>query len=151
MKLTYPQAGLWGAVSALVMYVIVAVIYRLQGYILSVGFIPAIVLGFAAIFVAVVAWRLRKMISRGDEIDGLGATRTLVASQTVALVGAIGIGVVVAILVHLIPLLDTPRGSRELIHHLLVLIAPVAAVVAGFFGQWCCQVPPEDPSDIQTS
>lgn len=150
MKLTSRHAGVIIAIATVIMYLAVAVIYQTQGYVLKLGIIPVVVLCFAAVFVAWIGWRLRRMVNRGDDIDGVGATRTLVASQTVAIVGSISLGAVIAIILNLIQHLDSPRGTEEFIYHLIILVAPLLAIAAGFFGQWCCQVPPDDSSDQTT-
>lgn len=100
-----------------------------------------------AVVVLVLGLRVRRWIRRGDPIDSLGATRTLVLGQTAALAGAVVGGYLTASLALALGELSAPEPRAVAIASGCSLLAAAAMAVAGMIAQWCCQVPPEDDGD----
>ena len=114
------------------------------------GDLPLMPLLLAALLVIVGATtlllglRVRRWVTRGELLDGPGATRTLALGQTSALAGAAIGGYLAASLGLAVLRLEAPDPRAVAISSAICLLAAVAMSVAGMITQWCCRVPPED-------
>lgn len=118
------------------------------------GDLPTIPLLLAALLVIVGAvvlvlgLRVRRWVARGEAVDALGATRTLVLGQTAATAGAVIAGYLTASLGLAATMLDLPEPRQVALASAISLLAAIGMTVAGMVTQWCCRVPPEgDDSD----
>ncbi len=101
-----------------------------------------------AVATAALGLRVRRWVRRGDPVDGLGATRTLVLGQSAAVAGAAVAGYLTALAGLALPRFDAPEPREVALHAAVGLVAALAASAAGMLAQWCCRVPPsDDPSD----
>lgn len=107
----------------------------------------AVLLVLVAVIVLVLGLRVRRWVSRGEAIDALGATRTLVMGQTAALAGAALAGYLAASLVLAVLRLPAPEPREVAIGSGVTLLAALAMAGAGMLTQWCCRVPSDDDGD----
>ena len=107
----------------------------------------AVLLLAVAVTVVLLGLRVRRWVGRGDRIDPLGATRTLVLGQAAAVTGAILAGYLTASLVLALLGLPAPEPRSVATGSALGLTAAVVTAVAGMVAQWCCRVPPEDDDE----
>lgn len=104
----------------------------------------AALLLLVGVLVLVLGVRVRRWVVRGEHVDGVGATRTLVLGQTAALAGAVLAGYLTASLALALTQLQAPEPRTVALMSGLSLLAAVAMSVAGMVTQWCCRVPPSD-------
>lgn len=114
---------------------------------LPVGVVAVLLI--AATIVLLLGLRIRRWLHRGDHIDPLGATRTLVLGQAAAIAGAIQAGYFVAQILLSLPRLHAPEPKAVLATAVVALIAAAVLVAAGLITQWCCRLPPEGEEDSQ--
>lgn len=104
----------------------------------------AALLLLVAVVVAVLGLRMRRWVRRGDRVDPLGATSTLVLGQSAALSGAAVAGYCLAQLVLAVPRIGAPDPDARLLAGLVCLVAAGLTAGAGMLAQWCCLVPDDD-------
>lgn len=107
----------------------------------------AVLLALVAVTTLVLGLRVRRWVGRGDDIDPLGATRTLVLGQAAAIAGAALAGYLTASLVLALLRLPAPEPRSVAISSAWGLAAAVAMAVAGMTAQWCCRVPPDEDEE----
>lgn len=107
----------------------------------------AVLLVLVAAVTLVLGLRVRRWVRRGEQVDGVGATRTLVLGQTAALAGAVLAGYLTASLGLALTRLEAPEPRSVALASGLSLLAALAMVAAGMITQWCCQVPPSDDDE----
>lgn len=103
-----------------------------------------VVLLLAAALVTGLGLRIRRWIKRGEHIDPIGATRTLVLGQAAGIAGALQAGYCAGQILVSIPRLPAPEPQLVLTTAVAALVAALALAVAGLLAQWCCRIPPED-------
>ncbi|GAB2605112.1 DUF3180 domain-containing protein [Pseudactinotalea suaedae] len=148
-----PDPGLrvrWAALGAAFLAVGTVSAVLLRWWQSNGGDLPQIPLLLAALLaivgavVLVLGLRVRRWVSRGEHVDPIGATRTLVLGQTAALAGAVLAGYLTASLGLASMQLELPEPRQVALASGVGLLAAVAMAVAGMVTQWCCRVPPED-------
>ncbi|MPV48430.1 DUF3180 family protein [Pseudactinotalea sp. HY160] len=103
-----------------------------------------VVLLLAAVAVAALGLRIRRWIRRGEHIDPIGATRTLVLGQAAGIAGALQAGYCAGQVLVSIPRLPAPEPQLVLVTAAAALVAALALAGAGLLAQWCCRIPPDD-------
>jgi hypothetical protein len=151
-----PDPGLrvrWAALGAAFLAVATVSAVLLRWWQSGGGDLPTIPLLLAALLaivgavVLVLGLRVRRWVSRGEHVDAIGATRTLVLGQTAALAGAAVSGYLTASLALAATMLDLPEPRQVALGSAVGLLAAVGMAVAGMVTQWCCRVPPDDDND----
>jgi len=107
----------------------------------------AVLLAAIAVVVALLGLRVRRWVGRGERVDPLGATRTLVLGQAAAVAGAALAGYLTASLALALTRLPAPEPRSVAVASALGLLAAASMAVAGMVTQWCCRVPPDDDGD----
>lgn len=117
---------------------------------LSVPISVTIVLVIIAATVLFLGLRVRRWVQRGEDIDPIGATRTLALAQAAALVGSIQAGYFSAQIFVVMDALPAPEAQAVMIAAIVALAAAAGLIAAGLISQRCCRVPPDDENSENT-
>ncbi|HLS26870.1 MAG TPA: DUF3180 domain-containing protein [Beutenbergiaceae bacterium] len=97
--------------------------------------------------VALLGWRIRRFVGKGELLNPVDAVRTLVLGQATAVTGAIHLGYFTAQLVLALPRLEAPDPRTQAWSAGGAIFASVLMIAAGLFAEWCCRVPPDEDSE----
>lgn len=111
---------------------------------LAVPISVTVVLVLIAGLVLYLGLRVRKWVKEGEEIDAIGATRTLALGQAAALVGAMQGGYFTAQIIVVFKALPAPEAQSVTTSAIFALVAAAFMIAAGLITQVCCRIPPEE-------
>lgn len=100
-----------------------------------------------AVVVALLGLRIRRYLRHGQELDPIGATRTLALAQAGAVTGALHVGFFAAQFALALTRLHAPDPRQQAWTAVAALLASGVLIAAGLIAEWCCRVPPEDEDD----